>query len=812
MTADNQNFGGSTNNGKGRPEGNNGFANNSNSANTMNFNSGNTSQGDNQAGEIDFKRLILILWRNKWLVVGVTAIFTILAGVYAFTRMPIYQSSGTMMIKQSQNQYSMTGSGIGNLLSSTYGLGIGSTVANELQILRSRSMSYEIAKRLHKERFDHNGDLYPALWRSYPEDSTLISADTAAFRIRSNFEVSQVDQRTHIVRLIYESPSRYEAMRIVNLAMEVYSDLSTDQNRKSASAALDFLDNEKQNLQERLRTAEDSLRKFMNKHQLVEVDAQTRELIQNIAALEGNKQEIKVKLVAVESGIEKYEDELNKIKPGLADQYSGAVGPKLQRYQFQLAELETKKLLMITENPRLKNNPDAPELKRIDEKMDMIRAEINKISEEVISKGDQYASFLGGGNPTGRISELNQKLIELRIERNQYNAQLEVLSERLKQQEEFFEGLPDNMIRLARLEREVNIAEELFMTISKQTAETALWEQTQFGLGREIDSAYFPGAPVKPKKKLFIIVGFLLGGIVSIGWIFLKEQLNTSIDGVEKLRKRGYPLLSVIPDMTKILETNFKGKKMVPSSDGQEVSSTLITLLDSISPTAEAFRRLHNNIIHSHPDEKFKTLMVTSSSKGEGKTTIISNLGVILAEAGTRVLMVDLDLRRPNLHRMFGVSQNNGIIEILFDQITVENAIKRTPVEGVDIITTGQRPPNPAAINQSRGLRELLNKLQQNENYDHILIDTAPYGIITDAAPVMELSDGIILATRFGETEEAQLDNTIENLQRINAHVVGTVLTAFQHEKSSDYYYVSNYNYYAYAYKDYSRYHEEKSE
>lgn len=389
------------------------------------------------------------------------------------------------------------------------------------------------------------------------------------------------------------------------------------------------------------------------------------------------------------------------------------------------------------------------------------------------------------------------------MEQSQNEAQQDVLDERLEMENLFFERLPENMVQFARLKRDVEINEQLFLTISNQHAETAFWEQTQFGLGRAVDYGFEPMRPVEPKKRIIGLIGILLGGIAGIGYAFGRETLTKVIDGTEKLRKLNYPVLAVIPDIKKIVEEKFKGEETIAVENGRTVSSSILTLVDSISPAAEAFRRLHNNIVYSQPDKDFQTILITSTGQGEGKTTVASNLAVALAESGKKVLIIDLDLRRPNLHNLWKESHRPGVIEVLFEDVSIDEAIKPSAAKGIDLLTAGQETPNPSAINQSSKLRQLINDLKKR--YDHILIDTAPYGIITDAAPMMRLADGIVVAVRFNQTRENQLEHTLENLNRIHANILGTVMTAFDHEKSTDYYYGTDHYYYAYS--EYDNYH-----
>lgn len=756
-------------------------------------------RGTQDPDEIDLKRLFYTLWHYKWIIVSSVMVFTILAGIVAYTTTPIYRSEGSILISQQQNRYSYAGSDLANLLTSTYGIGTGSTIANELQVLRSRKLSLEMADSLMERRLMKNGQQYPVLFKEYPEDSALAAKDTVALRLRNNISFSQVDREADMVSIGFESPSPLEAANIVNLSMELYSELSTRQNRRSANSAVQFLQNERDRIESRLNKVEDQLRQFMNKEKLMQVDAQTEKLIERLAELEAKKQEAKVRLVTVESAINKYQDRLNDIKPGLAEQYADAIGPNMTRLQYQLAELEIEKMQLLANNPSLKNVSDPPkELKEINAKIEVYRNKVRELTKKLVADGDQYLGFLGGsdGNIAQAVSDINQKLVELQVEQEQYSAQLDVINAQLKEQQQFFDNLPDNMIRLARLKRDVKINEELYLTVSQQFAEMSLWKETQFGLGRPVDTSFIPEDPVKPNKKLYLLVGFILGGILSVGYIFVREAFNTTIDGIEKIKEFGYPLLAVVPKMGRECEETTKAQ-------GYEVSRSLVALLDTVSPVSESFRRLQSNIIYSNPDQEINSLMITSSTQGEGKTTVSSNLGIVLAEAGYNVAIVDTDLRRPNLHKIFGLNSAPGIVEVLFDNVSMDEALQQTPMSNLSVISAGNRPPNPSAITQSRAFLDTIKQLE--EKFDFVLIDTPPYGIITDASAMIRQTDGVVIVTRFGKTSEMELNHTINNLQRVNANILGTVLSAFNHEKTSDYYYSSYY--YQEMYESYESYH-----
>lgn len=763
------------------------------------------SEREQDPDEIDLKRLFFTLWKNKWIIIASVTFFSVLAGIIAYTVTPVYRSEGSILISQQQNSFRPGDSQLGNLLFSTYGIGVGSTIANELLILRSRKLSRVMADSLIDKRVMDNGLQFPLLFADYPDDSSLVEQDTVAMRIRDNIFFTQVDREADMVTIAFESPSPIEASYVVNLSMDVYTDLSTRQNRRSASSAAAFLENERRSIEERLQTVEERLRNFMNKEKLVQLDAQTEGLIERMAALESQKQEARVKLVAVNSAIEQYRERLNNIKPGLAEQYADAIGSSMVRLQYQLAELEIEKMQLIAKNPSIKDSPTPPkELQAVNEQIELYRERIRELTKNLIEDGDQYLGFLGGneGNIAQAVTELNQKLIERQVEQQQYQAQVDVIDEQLEEQRTFFDNLPDNMIELARLKRDVSISEELFLTVSKQYAETALWEQTQLGTGRIIDPAYIPEVPVKPDKGLYVLIGFIFGVIFSLGFIFIREAYNTTIDSVEKLKAFDIPMLSVIPDIEAFTKTNHKDKKTVKYS-GIKVKSSLVTMLDSLSPISESFRRLQSNILYSSPDRKLTSIIITSSSKGEGKTTVTANMGVVMAEAGFKTLVLDTDLRRPNLHNFFGFKRTPGLTDILFGEVDTEQAIRQTPLKNLYVLSSGKDIPNPPAIMQSSKFLELLQNFEQQ--FDKIIIDSAPFGIITDISAVIKQVDALAVVVRFGQTTEGELAHTLQNLKHLNANVVGSALTVFKPEKSNDYD-QSNY-YYKNAFREYISYH-----
>lgn len=735
--------------------------------------------------EISIKQLFFTLWNSKWIIIGSVILFGFIAGIMAYTATPIYESNGSILISQPQNSFSGLnlggGGALGDILSSSYGVGGGSSLDNELEILQSRKLSNAIADSLISALIMPNGRQYPVIFRAYPVDSTVTSQDTVAARLRGKLTFEMVKTNATVIDVLYESPSAYEAGQVIDVALSEYKNLSTTQNQTSASSAGTFLEKEKKNIEEKLRKSEEALQDFMNENKLVEVDAQTNKVIQQMADLESRRQQARVELVAANSGIERYQSELNAIKPGLAEQYSQAVGADISRLQYAKSELEVEKQQLLINNTRL--NASSPEIKEIDRKIGKYKNRILELAQDLINENDRYLGFIGGEGVAESVSGINQKLIGLQVQKTQSQAQIDVINEQLTELRGFFNSLPDNITELARLKRDLKINEGMFLAVTQQLAQTSLWEQSQYGLGRVIDSGFIPKEPAKPIPLLYVLIGMILGGMISVGYIFTKELFSTTITGAESIMKLGAPLLALIPDLGKYSKKEYADRDYI-DIQGTDISTRLVAFMAPESPVSETFRQLENKLIYSGDEKTGKSILVTSAAKGEGKTTTIANLGVVLAEAGFKTVVVDADFRQPGLHTMFGVEQTPGITDVITNKTSLTDAIQPTVVPGLSVMTGGARPDNAAAASRDKAFLALVRQLENQ--FDYVLVDSAPYGVVTDAAPLLKQVNDVVLVAKFGSTSSVEFTRTLKQLQSLNAGVKGTVLTSYDPAKSND--------------------------
>ncbi|WP_241549100.1 polysaccharide biosynthesis tyrosine autokinase [Gordonia alkanivorans] len=276
--------------------------------------------------------------------------------------------------------------------------------------------------------------------------------------------------------------------------------------------------------------------------------------------------------------------------------------------------------------------------------------------------------------------------------------------------------------------------------------------------------------PVSPRTLRNVLLGALFGAFVALLMVVVRARFDTRVrDSAELEAQSGVSVLTVVPANTK-LQTE------VSQRNDQN---------DPIS--AEAFRRLRSNLMFVNVDSPARVLMVTSARQGEGKTTTVVNLARSLAEAGERVVVIDADLRRPNVAKTLGLTGDVGLSEYLRDGQGLAELVQQSAIPNVDVLSSGRRPPNPAELLSSVRLREVLDQLR--ESYDYVLLDTPPALPVTDPAVLARAVDGVVVVVRAGKTRSSDLANALRELANAKATILGAVLNGIEVGKNQYGYY-----------------------
>jgi len=753
-------------------------------------------QGSKQSSTdtLNPKKILNLLFRYKWLVLLMIVLGGAGAWFAAGLMTPTYQSSGTLMISAGPGGDDE----LSQIISQTTGMGTGSTLANELQVLQSREFSRQVAQKVMDQNPGYI-DEFPVLWNK-DEEGNVSRAEigTVSNRIRKKLSTIRPERDADVLELSYNSSSPEEAALIVNEAMEVYVERSTLQNRQAAESTAEFLEEEKDRIRKNLDESERRLKTFMDNTGIVRVDEQASGLVTQQANVETELQQIELDLETINRAIEQHEQQMERIRPGLSEQFSEALGPRIRNSQEQLAQYEGERTMILTRNPGVRDREQTPpRLKYLDEQIERIKNEIQNMSDQLFTEDNEYLG-MDSEERAQMVATTQARITELRIEKNQLESRAQALRQRSSEVNQEFDNLPEGMMKLARLQRDVRINEEMYVSVSGQYADMSVLKQSQFGFGRILDTGLVPSAPVSPNKKILLLLGIMLGGVLSAGFIAMREFFDNSISSIDELKLTNLPMLTAVPVLDKVSKKN---KKSFVNSTG-DIPDELVLLRDRSHVASESIRRLKNNIIYQHGDVPPKTIAITSPEKGDGKSTIASNLGLAFAEEEYKTLVIDTDFRRPKLHSYYGLSNEKGLTDYLEGKLPIQKILKDTDLGYLKMISAGAHTDRPESIVSSKEFKKFLKKME--DVFDVIILDTPPFGIISDSTNLLKYASVTLLVTRYSKTNRSVFLKTVEELERIKANVSGIVLNGFDHKKEAGGDYGAGY--YKAVYTDYESY------
>ncbi|OUG36402.1 protein-tyrosine kinase [Klebsiella michiganensis] len=334
------------------------------------------------------------------------------------------------------------------------------------------------------------------------------------------------------------------------------------------------------------------------------------------------------------------------------------------------------------------------------------------------------------------------------------------------------------------------------MQLLNRQQELNIAKSSAIGNVRIIDSAVTQPTPVKPKKILIIIVGLVLGGFISIGFVLFRVFLRRGIESPEQLEELGINVYASIP-----VAEAFAEKALQKSSwkrKSVEEYASFLAIDNPADLAIEAIRGLRTSLHFAMMEARNNVLMISGASPNAGKTFVSTNLAAVIAQTGKKVLLVDTDMRKGYTHRLFNVSNDNGLSDVLSGKIKVENAVKQVKDIGLDFISRGMVPPNPAELLMHRRFGELIE--WASKNYDIIVLDTPPILAVTDAAVIGNYAGTTLLVARFEQNTVKEIEVSFKRFDQSGVAVKGCILNGVVKKASS--YYGYGYNHYGYSYNN----------
>lgn len=357
-------------------------------------------------------------------------------------------------------------------------------------------------------------------------------------------------------------------------------------------------------------------------------------------------------------------------------------------------------------------------------------------------------------------------------------------------------SMPATQQEVLRLSRDVESGRAVYMQLLNRQQELNIAKSSAIGNVRIIDEAVTQPIPVKPKKVLTVLIGFILGAIISIGAVLIQIFLRRGIESPEQLEELGINVYATIPVSEYLSKKRVKGIKQ-SKLDGSEV---FLILENPADIAIEALRGLRTSLHFAMMEARNNVLIISAASPNTGKTFISTNLAAIIAQTGKSVLFIDTDMRKGYVHKLFNSSNENGLSDVLVGKTSPSDAVRKLTDAGFDFIARGMVPPNPAELLMHHRFDSLIK--WASANYDLVIIDTPPILAVTDAAIIGNYAGTTLLVARFEENTAKEIEVSIKRFENSGVTVKGCILNGAMKKAS---------NYYGYGYSHYGYQYNEKS-
>jgi len=756
--------------------------------------------------QVSFNDYLRIFYRGRWVIMTTFLLVMGLTVYMTFTATPEYEAAAKLMIEDKGGMEQ-------SLFDISSFMKKETMVNNQVEILRSRTLAEIVIKRLQASNYadklsllkpadQHASGLFADAGRWVSdllsfngEDSDEYTIEDMIIELRDRLIITPI-RETDMIEIRVTGPTAEEAAFITNTLAQAYSEKNRLESQEEVRQVKNFLDEQLKIVKQQLAESEEALKAFKEVDKVVALSDETEELIKKMAEFEGLYNEALTEYNSNQERLKYVNEQLDRSKKNF-DLDNIATGPYIEGFKRQLAELEGKKAGAISSlmNAGVYRDDD-PQVRKYDEQIGLVtkqlQGEITKLASVEIL------------NPLALSENLSARKIEIEANLQALQPKVEALKRIVRDYEKQLETLPDKSLRLARLQRAAQADEKIYLMMQEKYQESRITEVGQLGQVRLIDPARPPQEPVRPRKKLNLMLGFIVGLGLGVGLTFLFEYMNNTVRTIEDIEKIGLTVLGSIPMIKE--EEALKRMKTLPagmngkngSLDAPEVRrmvSRLITHFAPKSPISEAYRTFRTNIQYTKLDREQRALLVTSPGPGEGKSTSVANLAITMAQMGSKVLLIDSDLRRPILHSIFNIDRRVGLSNVLVGRATIEEAAQTTEIENLLVMPCGTLPPNPSELLGSSAMKATLEELKQK--FDIVLFDSPPIIAVTDAAVLSSQLDGVILVIKSGQTDREATFRAFTLLKNVKTRVLGALLNGVQIESMyGSYYYYYHYYYY----------------
>jgi len=690
-----------------------------------------------------------VIQRRKWGVLGLTVFLTLLVAVVVFMMTPVYSSTVTLLVEQDKAKLLS----IDEIYS-----GVSSDQTHyqtQVELLQSNALMEAVADRL---KLTNNPLFDPRAQHSMLKDM-LASLGSGATKVNEQDIHKHVvaalagmvsvegSKKSQLIKVSVSSSDPQLAATIANTIADVYIEADLEARYKRTQKATDWMNSHLTSLKAKLEQSERALQDYREQHNLID----TKEL-----SLSGAAGQLEVMLKSlVEARMVRAQAKSN------LDQVSRSKGNELSMPVVQRNPLVASLMGTVSDQER-KVSELANRYGSLHPKLVQAQAELKQAKRNLQI---QVADVVKGLEHEYEVARLNES----------------ALAGAVAESKQSIQGTNRKEFELTTLEREVKSNRDLYDMFMGRLKETSTASDLQSVVARVVDPAIVSDVPIKPNKRMVVSLAFVLSLMLGIAVAFMLEYLDNTVRSSEDAeRKLGLPLLAAVP--------------MVDLPAGKSAGLQYRDAPKSLF--AESIKTIRTGILLSGIDHPKKTLVVTSSVPGEGKSTLAIDLA--LAHAQTKnVLLIDGDMRRPSIARVLGLNNTHpGLSMLVLGMEKLENCVYRIEGSTLDVLTAGSIPPNPLELLLSEKFKELLAEL--GEKYDIVIIDSPPVQLVSDAVVLSSMATGVVFVLKADATPFQLARRAIQTLQRGGASMFGIVLNQANFRNEEYYGGYGKYNYHSY--------------
>jgi len=682
-----------------------------------------------------------VVWRGRWVVLLSTLALIAVAVVYIMNATPIFMSTSRIYVEQS-----------------------GPRIVSELEegvMTQSKNYLYTQAELLRSTPI-----LSAAMEKPGVKDFRMFfgQANPLAFLKKDGLEI-EVGQKDDIISVSAYSPSPAEAAQLVNAVVDAYITHQATTKKSTSTEVLKILQKEKATRAVELNDCLEAMANFKRENESLAFESQQGNVIlqrlQQLSTMLTQAQALTIEAKTRYDSVEGLMSEPEQLRSYIeAERRTGYSYPSTQERSSLKARLDELQLRLADRRRQLKE--DHPAIAALQMEIEQVASQIQGLDKQFIQGyialvREEYRAAREKEAEISRHLEEQRKLV-LRL--SEQAAQYAILESQYEQTRKLCDILDDRI-------KELNITEDVgALNISI------------------LEVAQQATSPAKPQKAKILAAATFVGLFLGCGLAVLRSFLDQRLRSAEEISAvLGVPTLGVVPTMS---------RKLTVATRGRTVH------MDPTSPVAEAYRTIRTAVFFSVPKGQARTLLVTSPSAGDGKSTLVSNLCIAMAQADQKVLLIDADFRKPMQHAIFEMTREPGVSNIMAGTHTIDQSIRPTSVPGLDILPCGPDVPNPSEMLNSEAFADIILKL--SARYDRVVVDAPPVIPVTDACILGAICDVTLLVLRAEKSTRKTAQQARDGLLSVGARILGAVVNDV-HRGKGRYGYYYGYGYYGYGHK-----------